>query len=407
MTKRICIISFSPIARDARVLRQIKYLGPRYDLAAIGYGDAHPAWRELSNVTWLPVIPSGERPISKLGGLVYPLLGKISARAYDTWFWRKPHRRHALDLALANRCDAYHANDWDALPIAGEAAARHGVPLIFDAHEYAPLEFGDRWAWRFLYSPAITYTLRKYAPRVAASTTVAQPIADRYAREFGLNMIAVLNAPEVQPVPSHEPDPDQIRLIHHGGAIRGRRLERMIEVIARCASRYTLHFMLTPSQPDYLDYLRAFAEQAAPGRVIFHDPVRPEQIVQEIAQYDAGFYLLEPDNYNNESALPNKLFDFICAGLAVCVGPSPEMARLVREHGCGVVAPSFDPADVAATLDALSPEEIHALRAGSARASKTLNAQVEMGKVVAIYDRLLAEGEAARTSIPGLESNTR
>ena len=232
-----------------------------------------------------------------------------------------------MDLALANRCDAYHANDWDALPIAGEAAARHGVPLVFDAHEYAPLEFGDRWTWRFLYSPAITYTLRKYAGRVAASTTVAQPIADRYRREFGLDMIAVLNAPEYQPVPSHELNPDQIRLIHHGGAIRGRRLERMIEVIARCDSRYTLHFMLTPSQPDYLDYLRAIAEQVAPGRVIFHDPVRPEQIVQEIAQYDAGFYLLEPDNYNNESALPNKLFDFINAGWPCASG------RPRRWHG--------------------------------------------------------------------------
>jgi glycosyltransferase involved in cell wall biosynthesis len=393
MTKRICIISFSPIARDARVLRQIKYLGPRHDLTVIGFGDPHPAWSELSNVTWLPVIPSGESPISKLGGLVYPLLGKVVQRAYDTWFWRKLHRRRALDLALTNRCDAYHANDWDALPIAGEAAAQHGVPLVFDAHEYAPLEFGDRWLWRFLYSPAITATIRKYSGRVAASTTVAQPIADRYAREFGLNMIAVLNAPEYQPVPSHELDADHIRLVHHGGAIRGRRLERMIEVIARCDPRYTLHFMLTPSQPDYLVYLRTFAEQIAPGRVIFHDPVRPEQIVQEIAQYDAGFYLLEPDNYNNESALPNKLFDFICAGLAVCVGPSPEMARLVREHGCGVVAPSFDSAEVAATLNALSPADIQAMKQGSARARKVLNAQVEMGKVVDLYSRLL--GEAA------------
>jgi hypothetical protein len=34
----ICIISFSPIARDARVLRQIDYLAPHYDLAVLGHG---------------------------------------------------------------------------------------------------------------------------------------------------------------------------------------------------------------------------------------------------------------------------------------------------------------------------------------------------------------------------------
>jgi len=391
VSRSICIVSFSPVARDARVLRQIKYLAPRYDLTVIGFGEAHPSWHEFPNLTWLPVTPSEERLRSKMGGVIYPLLGRLVSRAYDTWFWRKPHRRQALDLALTHRCDAYHANDWDTLPIAGEAAAQYGVPLIFDAHEYAPLEFGNRWLWRFLYRPAIVATIRKYATRVVVSTTVSQPIADRYAREFGLSMITVLNAPEYQPVPTHDLDPDHIGVIHHGSAIRSRRLERMIEVIACCDRRYTLHFMLTPNQPDYLIYLQAFAEQMAPGRVIFHDPVRPEQVVQEIAQYDIGFYLLEPDNYNNASALPNKLFDFIAAGLAVCVGPSPEMARLVREHGCGVVAPTFAPAKVSAMLNALSPTDICAMKQGSLRARETLNAQVEMDKIVKSYARLLSE----------------
>jgi hypothetical protein len=393
MNKRIGIISFSPVARDARVLRQIRYLGLGYDLVVIGFGDGHPTWPGSPGVTWLPVAPADKNLKSRLGGVIYPLLGKLTSRAYDAWFWRKPHRRAALELAVAHRCDAYHANDWDALPIAAEAAARYGVPLVFDAHEYAPLEFGQRRLWRFLYTPAITHTLHKYGRRIAAATTVAQPIADRYRREFGWEMQTVLNAPEQQSVLSHDLDAERIRLIHHGGAIRGRRLERMIEVVGLTSSRYTLHFMLTPNQPDYLAFLRAFAEQTAPGRVTFHDPVRPEQVVQEIARYDAGFYLLEPDNYNNASALPNKLFDFINAGLAVCIGPSPEMARLVRAHGCGAVAPSFAPAAVAAMLDALTPADFDRMRANSLKAGETLNAQVEMGKLYALYDRLL--GQAA------------
>jgi hypothetical protein len=54
-----------------------------------------------------------------------------------------------------------------------------------------------------------------------------------------------------------------------------------------------------------------------------------------------------------------------------------------------VVAPTFAAGDVAATLNALRPAEIDALRAASVTASKTLNAQVEMGKVVDLYRRLL------------------
>ena len=53
--------------------------------------------------------------------------------------------------------------------------------------------------------------------------------------------------------------------------------------------------------------------------------------------------------------------------------------------------PSDQSFGVAAALDALKPEDIHAMKQGSVRARETLNAEVEMGKVVALYDRLLTE----------------
>lgn len=53
--KSICIISFSPIYRDARVLRQIKYLSPFFDLNIIGYGHSHPSWLNMPNVKWISI----------------------------------------------------------------------------------------------------------------------------------------------------------------------------------------------------------------------------------------------------------------------------------------------------------------------------------------------------------------
>ena len=50
--KRVCIISYSPIARDARVLRQIKYLGAHFDLTVIGYG-ARPS--RFPDIEWVEV----------------------------------------------------------------------------------------------------------------------------------------------------------------------------------------------------------------------------------------------------------------------------------------------------------------------------------------------------------------
>lgn len=53
----ICIISFSPIARDARVLRQIDHLTPHYDLVVLGYGAPPKRWRNADSVRWFSVDP--------------------------------------------------------------------------------------------------------------------------------------------------------------------------------------------------------------------------------------------------------------------------------------------------------------------------------------------------------------
>jgi len=165
----------------------------------------------------------------------------------------------------------------------------------------------------------------------------------------------------------------------------------MIEAIALCDRRYTLHFMLVENNPGYMRYLKNLADQLAPGRITFHDPVRPEEIVHYISGYDIGFYLLSPTNYNNSVALPNKFFDFIAAGLAVCIGPSPSMAEIVREYHCGCVAPSFDPRDAAETLNQLTGDQIIKMQKAAQDAAKQLDAAVEMNKVVELADRLLSE----------------
>ena len=130
------------------------------------------------------------------------------------------------------------------------------------------------------------------------------------------------------------------------------------------------------------------AEKVAPGRVFFHEPVPPEDIVLRISEYDAGFYIL-PLNYNNLVALPNKFLDFISAGLAVCIGPSPAMAEIARNYRLGVVSPTFEPEDMAVLLNSTSAGEWEAMRKNAKKAAAELNAQIEMKKLVDICVRLL------------------
>lgn len=388
------MIKFSPIYRDARVLRQIRHLSPHYRLTVIGYGHPHLDWQNHLSVKWVSVTEEG-RPFTKPLRLLLLLLGKLQPTLYQRWYWQKSQHLLALNEAMASGSHAFLANDWEALPVAAEAAKKTGAPLVFDAHEYAPLEFEDTWYWRFFHAPAITYFLQRYAPLIDASTTVAPAIAARYQQEFKLEPIVVLNAPDLVPIPDHTLDFDRIRLIHHGVANRNRHLESMIQTIALCDRRFSLHFMLVENDPAYVNSLERLADQLAPNRVTFHPPVAPEDIVRRIAEYDMGFFLLDfQKNYNHQVALPNKFFEFMAAGLAVCIGPSPLMAEITQSYGLGCVAPTFEPKDVAAMLNSFNAEQLLVMRRAARQAAKQFNATHEMGKLLSLYNQLLGERTA-------------
>jgi glycosyltransferase involved in cell wall biosynthesis len=395
--KSICIISFSQIDGDARVLRQIEHLSPHYKVVVIGYGDAELPGRNSDATLWLPVAAVG---IAGDGGLrgklkkrALLLSGKLHPNSYDRWYWQHPLFNDALAKAVESGADAIHANDWNALPVAVEAARTlGGACVVFDAHEYAPLEFANRRTWRWAYSSMIKYMLRRYAKDVDVSITVAPLIAERYRQEFGLNPVVILNAPSArEQSPIKETKDDSVRLIHHGAAIPDRRLEVMIAALARCHRRYTLHFMLTGANTDYAVRLKKLSDELAPGRVFFHNPVAPMDVVRRLVEFDMGFCYIAPTNYNYLVSLPNKFFDFIAAGLPVCTGPSPSMAEIVNSYKLGCVASSFEPEDLASALNSLSAGNIAAMRAGARAAAKEINAEHEMAKLVELYERLLSE----------------
>lgn len=391
--KRVCIIAFKPVRQCIHVLRQIEYLSGPFVLDVIGYGEPDPGWPA---VRWRAV-PEPTKVAKLLRGLWY-VAGRGFPIVYDGWFWTAARHRRAYEFAVASGAAAFHANDWQSLPIAVRAARRSNARVIFHTHEYAEEERSDSFVWRALAAPAIRYLVRKYTSLpdvpIDACITVCEPIAARYRHELGIEVEVVLNAPApVAAVERPERSAEGIvRLIHHGYAKRGRGLHKLVEALALADRRFELDFMLVEDDPGYVDELQRLALRLAPGRVRFRPPVPPSEIVRTVSEYDLGFCVIEPTTYNNLMMLPNKLFEYVQAGLALCVGPSPAMVDVVQQHGVGVVAPSFEPRDVAETLNRLTASQIAGMQRAARRAAAVLNADVEMGKVIALYDRLLRGG---------------
>lgn len=388
--KQVCILAFSTICRDARVLRHIEYLSPHYDLTVIGEGDPLPDYPELE---WVRVdrserLSGAARLPERLSTAALALLGKVLPRAYDLWYFTRPAYRRLYRAALRCKADAFFANDWETLPAAASAAARLSAKLVFDVHEFAPLEVEESKSWLFWSSPTIRYLLRRYAPRADASVTVCEPIAERYAREYGFSPIVVMNAPKPVTVPVHPPSSDTIRLIHHGSAAASRRLDWIIEAVALAEPRFELHFYLVGTESE-IEGLQRLAKTRLADRAWFHDPVAPQHILETIAQYDLGVCVIPPSNYSYRVSLPNKFFDYINARLGVLIGPSPAMKVLVDMHGFGVVTTDFTPESIAQTLNGLTPDIIARLKLAADTAALTLNADIEMAKMTALFERVL------------------
>lgn len=371
MKPHILIISFSAIHSDPRVMRQIRLLEDCAVLSVAGYGRAPEAACEFI------AVPHQPATLANKGIWASTLLmGK-----FERYYWHRPEVQASLNLLDGREFDLVIANDNAALPLA--LALAKGKPVLADAHEYSPREFDDKLLWRLLFGRYQDYLCRTYLPRAAAMSTVCQGIADAYRVNYGVTPSVVMNAPAYQALRPSLIEAGKVRMIHHGAAIRSRHLEGIIDVMAHLDDRFSLDLMLVESDAAYM---RALHKRASTDpRIRFVPPVRMEDICAHINPYDVGIYLLPPVNFNHEHALPNKLFEFIQARLAVAIGPSPEMARIVRRHELGVVASSFEPADLARELTRLADEGLAFYKQAAHEAARELcyerSAQIFLGQI--------------------------
>ena len=153
----------------------------------------------------------------------------------------------------------------------------------------------------------------------------------------------------------------------------------MIEMMRHLDERFTLDLILMIS--DYAsektkEYIRSLKDNIArTPRMQVLPAVKSHEIVRAINQYDMGVFLIPPINFNYANTLPNKLFDFIQARLGIAIGPTPEMASIVKKFGNGVVAENFEPESLARKLNSLTRDDIIRFKNQSIEAARKLNAE--------------------------------
>lgn len=337
------------------MLKQVSLFRDDYEITTCGFGSAP------EGVAVHHQVPRGltaAKPYSRL----------LKLRLFSVAYWRQSAVRWARTALKGGEWHAVLANDPESLPLAFAVAPRSRVHS--DLHEYSPRMREHLVGWSAIYRPYYEWLVRRFAARAASRTTVSQGLADEYRRVFGFEIGLVTNA---APLLHLEPRPTSLpmRLVHSGGALGHRGLEEIVDGVARSSADVTLDLYLVPADPALIENLRARASE----RVTIHPPVPYAELGGVLNQYDAGLHFLSPVNFNHANALPNKIFDYVQARLALVIGPTPEMARVVEQYSLGWVADGFTAADVAAVLDRLDVASIDAAKAAAHEAAVPLSAE--------------------------------
>lgn len=382
---RIAVIDFHSLAGDSRVLRTAEALHRAgHEVLLIGYGPAPEG--AAYRVALLPDLPS---PFAiRAGILLRQAPANLWSGSAHLLYWLHEGRRRAREILRAFRPEAVHANDWTTLPLALDAKALFGARVVYDTHEMAIAEYEHSLKWRLAALKHVKAIegrgIRAADSVITVSPGIAQALTEAYP---GLpEPFVIRNMPDSRPA-AFRPVRQGIEVLFHGLLRNNRGLEAIIDALPRWRDEFRL-VLRGPAALGYVDSLKARAEaRGVTHRISFEDSVPPQDVVRRASEADIGLCLLPDSSRHNRFALPNKLFEYLTAGLAVVTSPLPDMAEILRRYECGLFA-EVDADSIANVLNGLDRQAIDRMKRQALVAAEELSWTRERERLISLYDKL-------------------
>jgi glycogen synthase len=388
---KVAVLSFTSIDGDSRVRRTIEALAAHgHEVTAIGYGGQ-----------FSPAIPLIRLPderslmMRRLEMLATQLPSNVLPAASPALHFMRSCNRAARRALIDLRPDVVHANDWMALPSAAAAKAATGAHIVYDSHEFASEEHADNFLWRIVAQRHTSFIEARFIVNAVAVVTVSEGIAQALHELHKLPSLptVILNTPvyqEVRPTPLDMPR----RMLVHGVMKAGRGIEATIGALS-LLPEYTLTLRGNGAD-DYLASLNALARSLGVfDRITFEQAVPLEKVVEAASAAHFGIFCAPGNTRQNRYSMPNKIFEYLMAGLALVVNGDGEAAQFVEGVGCGTTTSDSTPQAIAEAVRGLGVYQIESMRSRGLMAAQRYSWDIEQTKLVELYERLSGVCEKA------------
>ena len=232
-------------------------------------------------------------------------------------------------------------NDLNTLPIGvfyKKINRRENVKIIYDAHEYET-EVNGLVGVKKEFVRLLERFLIKHADEVI---TVSDSIANEYRRLYSIKKPhLVLNCPLYSDVikQNHFREvldicSDQKIFLYQGGLSAGRGVELLIEAFSQLDNEQAVLVCMGYGPLEKMVKAKAMQSE----KIFFHPAVSPEILLNYTSSADYGVLFYEDTCLNHRYCSPNKIFEYLMAGLPVLTSNLFEMKRLLEAGDLGIVA---------------------------------------------------------------------
>lgn len=322
---------------------------------------------------------------------------RFRMRRFKLWFNKGPlfYLNYNLRLAwylLWHHCDILLSNDLDTLPANYLISKMKRIPLVYDSHEYftGVPELTNRPRTRGIWKKIESFII----PKLTYAYTVNQSIAKLYKDEYHIDFKVVRNMPEIKyqirtdlEIIKRElrlPN-DKFLIILQGAGIN---IDRGAEEAVQAMQYVHNAILIIVGSGDVIPFLKKMVlELHLSDKVKFEPKKPPSELMLFTMCADIGLSLDKDTNVNYKYSLPNKLFDYIQAGVPVLVSDLPELAFIVKKYNIGCISPDHNIKNLAALMnDMLGNKEMRLLWQKNVKiAAAELNWDREKNKLLSIF----------------------
>ena len=251
---------------------------------------------------------------------------------------------------IFSKTDYFLANDLDTLIPNFIVGKLRGKKLMYDTHEYftGVPELKDshlkRNIWKFFENWIF--------PKLKTVYTVNNSVRSKYYEEYGNEIGIVRNVPiteivEPNPLPKHWEN-NIILMMQGAGINEGRGGIELLEAMKYLPDNYLLVMIGSGTQWEEIKQKRI--EWNLMDKVEMIDKLPPAKLKKYTGLATIAFSLDSFDDLNCLYNLPNKIFDYIHAGVPVIATAIPEVKYIVEKYKCGVCIESNAPSILADTV---------------------------------------------------------